>query len=100
MRGAAALFRLARPAVDRLLSLRFMRFSMRKCVAFSVCACLIVICSCEKHPLGEMPEVQREEPDLAAAQDKNPSPTGVIPASPAPSAKPTPAEFFPATTPR
>jgi len=47
-----------------------------------------------------MPDVQREEPDLAAAREKNPSETGNTLASPTPSIKPTPAEFFPQTTPR
>jgi hypothetical protein len=100
MRRAGALFRLARAVGSRLLSLGFMRFSMRKWLAFSACACLIVICSCEKHPVGQMPDVQREEPDLAAAREKNPSETGNTLASPTPSIKPTPAEFFPQTTPR
>jgi len=33
-------------------------------VAVSLCMLLFCI-SCEKHPLGQMPEVQREQPDPA-----------------------------------
>ena len=47
---------------------------------------LLVICSCEKHHLGEYPEVQRDR--LLEAQHR---------AEPAPSALPsaTPVNFFP-----
>jgi hypothetical protein len=78
----------------------FMRFSLRKCIAFSACACLIVICSCEKHRVGEMPEVQREQVDVAAAPKKNPDAAAETSTSPMPPVKPTPVEFFPEATPR
>jgi hypothetical protein len=48
---------------------------------------LVLSISCEKHPLGEYPEVQR---DMTATLDKetsNPAPAG--------SASPTPVKFFP-----
>jgi hypothetical protein len=50
---------------------------------------LLFCISCEKHPLGQMPEVQREQPDPAkvwsnAKKDSDES-----------SASPTPAEFVP-----
>jgi hypothetical protein len=96
----AALFRLARTAGSRLLSLRFMQFSVRKFVAFSACASLLVICSCEKHRVGEMPEAQKEQPDPAAVREKEPRAESEKSALPTPSAKPTPAEFFPESTPR
>jgi hypothetical protein len=72
-----------------------MRFSLRKCIAFSACASLIVICSCEKHHVGELPEVQKERVDDKSASEATP-PAAL---SPTPVAKPTPAEFFP-TKPR
>jgi hypothetical protein len=56
---------------------------------------LVIFCwSCEKHPLGEMPEVQREQPDPAKkawsrVTERN---------SDKPSSSVTPAEFFPANT--
>jgi hypothetical protein len=53
-------------------------------------AAAIAICSCEKHPLGEMPEVQREEIDPAKAWS-GASKTD----SEKSSSSPTPAEFFP-----
>ncbi len=32
----------------------------------AVALCVLLFCiSCEKHPLGQMPEVQREQPDPA-----------------------------------
>jgi hypothetical protein len=72
-----------------------MRFSLRKCIAFSVCASLIIICSCEKHHVGELPEVQKERVDLKSGSEATPDAA----VSPAPVATPTPAEFFP-TKPR
>jgi hypothetical protein len=34
----------------------------------AVALCMLLFCiSCEKHPLGQMPEVQREQPDPATA---------------------------------
>jgi hypothetical protein len=56
---------------------------------------LIFCSSCEKHPLGEMPEVQREQIDPAKAwsqaSEMDPERS---------SSSPTPAEFFPEGTPR
>jgi len=68
-----------------------MRFLLRNCIAFSACISLVVICSCEKHQVGEMPEVQRERTEVARATEP------VAPAipPPTPASKSTPAEFFP-----
>jgi hypothetical protein len=58
----------------------------------------IVLCSCEEHRLGEMPEVQREHVDLANASDEVP----LVPTesdSERPRQTPTPAEFFPESSP-
>jgi hypothetical protein len=76
-----------------------MRFSLLKCVAIFACTSLVLICSCEKHSVGEFPDVQRDLVD----HKKKAVEAGV---SPAPhkadattKASPTPAEFFPETTP-
>ena len=70
-----------------------MAFLLRQIgIAFMI-ALLIFCSSCEKHPLGEMPEVQREQVDpakvwsQASEMDSEKS-----------SSSPTPAEFFPAKT--
>jgi len=55
----------------------------------------VLVCSCEKHNVGEYPEVQRErgaEPRAEATAESTATST-------TPVAKPTPAEFFP-TKPR
>jgi hypothetical protein len=59
-------------------------------------ALLIFCSSCEKHPLGEIPDVQREQVDpatksRAAVNETDPD---------KPSSSATPAEFFPGTKPR
>jgi hypothetical protein len=70
-----------------------MGLSLRKWVALSALALLIVICSCEKHKVGEMPEVQRERTLAEGRAGTDPSTA----ASQTPAAKPTPADFFPET---
>jgi hypothetical protein len=52
---------------------------------------LAVFASCEKHTVGELPEVQKEHIYPVAANGQEPA------GSPGqtPSAKPTPADFFP-----
>jgi hypothetical protein len=64
----------------------FMSFTRCAGIIFGGAAILLSI-SCEKHRLGEYPEVQR---DMTATLDKetsNPAPGG--------SATPTPVKFFP-----
>jgi hypothetical protein len=56
-----------------------------------IAAAFILCCSCEKHPLGQMPDVQREQPDPAKKvwsheTEKNPD---------EPSASHSPAEVVP-----
>jgi len=76
-----------------------MRFFLWKCVAIFAGASLVVICSCEKHPVGQMPEAQKEHLDLGKKSAEH-SPSGGEPnISPAASVSPTPAEFFPESTP-
>jgi hypothetical protein len=64
---------------------------------FSVCTTSIALAvaalispSCEKHPVGEMPEVQKEHVDLAPGGKE---------ATSHPERAPTPAEFFPENKP-
>ena len=68
-----------------------MGFSLRKSALLSAYAGLVLICSCDKHRVGEMPEVQREK----GAVEHSPAPKSAG----APSASPTPADFFPASKP-
>ncbi len=69
---------------------RIMAFLLRKVVVGVATGLLLFCSSCEKHPLGEMPEVQREQIDPekawshASTTDSEKS-----------SSSPTPAEFFP-----
>jgi hypothetical protein len=75
-----------------------MRFFLWKCVAIFAGASLIVICSCEKHQVGEMPEVQKEHVDLAKAAVEagvSPAPHKAADTAATTEASPTPAEFFP-----
>jgi hypothetical protein len=77
-----------------------MRFSLGKCIAVFTSAFLILICSCEKHRLGEMPDVQREHVDLVKATDDTVPLTEESKPSSELKTTPTPAEFFPEKTPR
>jgi hypothetical protein len=67
-----------------------MRFSVRTTSVVLAASSLISI-SCEKHHIGELPEVQKEHVDLAPGHEGDPSAAD----APTPVAKPTPAEFFP-----
>jgi len=51
----------------------------------AVALCMLLFCvSCEKHPLGQMPEVQREQSDPAKRDWSAKSETDKSEASPAP----------------
>jgi hypothetical protein len=86
-------FSLARGKDRQLVCQRIMAFLLRQTGIALGIGLLIFCSSCEKHPLGEMPEVQREQVDPAKAWSE---------ASGRDSEKslssPTPAEFFPAKT--
>ena len=88
-------FRLARRAGWRLVSLRIMRSWLRKSAAVLGGMALVLICSCEKHHVGEIPEVQKEHVDPDVATDQHPGRESERSTSPTLPAKPTPAEFFP-----
>jgi hypothetical protein len=67
-----------------------MRFGLGKCIAILGAAALLLICSCEKHRVGELPETHKEHADSAKPPGHH------QPAAPAgTSTSPTPAEFFP-----
>jgi hypothetical protein len=61
---------------------------------------LIFCCSCEEHHLGELPTAQKEHLDLVNGSEADSDIVKERSSSPAPSAAPTPAEFFPEATPR
>jgi hypothetical protein len=70
-----------------------MAFLLRQIGIAFMTALLIFCSSCEKHPLGEIPEVQREQVDPAKAWSQASDMD-----SEKSSSSPTPAEFFPAKT--
>jgi hypothetical protein len=78
---------LARGVKRRLVCRRVMRLAL----GIAAAALLVLFCSCDKHHVGELPEVQKERVDLAAESEHAPvrstSPSENEPA-------PTPAEFF------
>jgi hypothetical protein len=76
-----------------------MHFGVRQTAAAASAAALIFFCSCEKHHLGEDPEVQKEQVVAPGEPDENSSATKEASASPSPTASPTPVEFFPESTP-
>jgi hypothetical protein len=77
----------------------FMGACLSKCIAILASLSLILICSCEKHRVGEMPEVQREHVELAKPGEEAAPAADESKASPAMKASPTPAEFFPPASP-
>jgi len=79
-----------------------MPFGGRELAAAISVAALILCCSCEKHRLGEDPEVQIEH--LGEAKSDGERPVGEdqadkVDASESATPKPTPAQFFPESTP-
>jgi hypothetical protein len=76
-----------------------MRFPIRT-ISVALAAASLLICSCEKHQVGEMPEVQKERVDLASESGETSPLDKQRSTSPTPSVRPTPAEFFPESSPR
>jgi len=64
---------------------------MRLALGLAAAALLVLFCSCDKHHVGELPEVQKEHVDLAEGSEKAPE-RSTSPSENGPS--PTPAEFF------
>ncbi len=77
-----------------------MRFDLRKAGVIFAVGAILFCCSCEMHHLGEDPDVQREHVELVSGSEGNSDMIKEVPASPMPFAKPTPAEFFPESSPR
>jgi len=76
-----------------------MPFSFHGISIAPVIVALLLICSCEKHRVGEMPDAQTEHVDLAPQPAKASSASPEGSASPSPPPALTPAEFFPESTP-
>jgi len=76
-----------------------MHFGVRQTTAAVSAAALIFFCSCEKHHLGEDPEVQKEQVVAPGEPDENSSATKETSASPSATVSPTPVEFFPESSP-
>ncbi|HWY40392.1 MAG TPA: hypothetical protein VNX27_06325 [Chthoniobacterales bacterium] len=77
-----------------------MHFGVREIAATISAAAVIFFCSCDKHRVGEDPEVQKEHADEAkGGGDENVAAPNKadVPENAAPNR--TPAEFFPKTTP-
>jgi hypothetical protein len=69
---------------------RIMAFLLRQVVVGVATGLMLFCSSCEKHPLGEIPEVQREQVDPAKAWSQ-----GSERDSKKSLSSPTPAKFFP-----
>jgi len=89
-------FDLARANDRQLVCQRIMALLLRWTGIALVSGLLIFYSSCEKHPLGEMPDVQREQVDPAKNARSRMNATD----SDRPSPSATPAEFFPESSPR
>jgi hypothetical protein len=76
-----------------------MHFGPREIAAAICAAALIFCCSCEKHHLGEAPEVQKEHVDEPKGGEENVAEPNKAEAVESATPKPTPAEFFPENTP-
>jgi len=76
-----------------------MHFGIRQIAAVISAVALIFFCSCEKHRLGEDPEVQKEHPDEAKGGGENAAAPNKADVPESATKSPTPAEFFPKTTP-
>jgi hypothetical protein len=64
---------------------------IRQCLLLGASAGLTIFASCDQHSVGEVPQLQKEHvfPVTANDHESTAAPGGT------PSAKPTPADFFP-----
>jgi hypothetical protein len=79
-----------------------MRFSFGRCAAILAGVAVMVVCSCEKHHVGEIPEVQKEQVDSAKEakeEGQKELQSGQLRIPSTPPAAPTPVEFFSPTKP-
>src|ERR1043166_8152553 len=79
---------------------RPMRNRRAICATFCLCAGFVLVCACEKHHVGEMPEVQREHAELGSGEAPRAERGGETSTSASPSSTATPAEFFRGSKPR
>src|SRR6266436_1726025 len=83
-------FCLARSVLRQLLSDRAMHLGVRQTAAGISASALIFCCSCEKHHLGEDPEVQKEHVDVPGGSEENSGEAKETSTSPVSTASPTP----------
>jgi len=77
-----------------------MHFGVPEIAAAISAAALILCCSCEKHRLGEDPEVQRERAvESKGGENETATEPSKADTNERAVQKPTPAEFFPKSTP-
>ena len=76
-----------------------MHFGLRETAAVVSAIAVVLCCSCEKHHLGEDPEVQKEHADVAGGSEENSATSKGNAESPAATASPTPVNFFPEKSP-
>ena len=76
-----------------------MDFGLRQIAAAISAAALIFCCSCEKHRLGEDPEVQKENVDESKRGEEHVATPDKTDPFESATPKPTAAEFFPENTP-
>jgi hypothetical protein len=74
-----------------------MHFGVRELAAALSAGALIFCSSCEKHHLGEDPEVQKEH--VVGGSEENSNETKSSSESPTATASPTPVNFFPENSP-
>ena len=72
-----------------------MRFYFERFASILFAVAVILICSCEKHHVGEMPDVQKEHAEGGAESKAAAGEESTVEKPPVPKATPTPAEFFP-----
>ena len=69
-------------------------------VAATISATALIFCgSCEKHRLGEDPEVQKEQVGEGKSSGERPAAENQADTSESPTLKATPVQFFPESTP-
>jgi hypothetical protein len=76
-----------------------MHFGLRQIAVAISAVGLILFCSCEKHRVGEDPEVQKENVDEAKAGEEPAAAPNKDESNETAAPKRTPGEFFPETTP-
>jgi hypothetical protein len=76
-----------------------MHFGLQGILTALSAAAVILCCSCEKHRVGEDPEVQTERVEKAGGAERTSPAEKENAETPATTASATPVEFFPENTP-